>query len=65
MSRTRWAGRVRWALCAVVPAEVALVVCLVAGVPVPAPVVVAAEALVVSVLAVEAAVLVRLLSLIH
>lgn len=60
MSRTRGARWARWALCAVAPAEVALVVCLVAGVPVPAPVVVAAEALVVSVLAVEAAVLVRL-----
>lgn len=60
MSRGRAARRgARWGVCAVVPVELGLVVCLVAGVRVPAPVVVAAEALVGCVLAVEATVSVR------
>lgn len=58
--RTAGGGRVlRWGALTVVPAEVALVVCLAAGVRVPWPVLVAAEAAVACVVAAEAVVLVR------
>ncbi|MFH0244572.1 hypothetical protein ACGRHY_19650 [Streptomyces sp. HK10] len=62
MSRVRTASRgraVRWGALAVVPAEVALVVCLLAGVRVPWPVLAVAEAAVAGVLVAGAAVLVR------
>ena len=51
--------RARWAVAAVLPLELALVLCLVAGVRVPPPVVVAVEAAVGCVLAVEAVALGR------
>ncbi|MFH0249089.1 hypothetical protein ACG5V6_12790, partial [Streptomyces chitinivorans] len=62
MSRERTAGGglvLRWGALLVVPAEVALVVCLVAGVRVPWPVLAAAETAVAGLLAAEAVVLVR------
>ncbi|WP_233221760.1 hypothetical protein [Streptomyces carminius] len=57
--RKRRALRARWAVAVVVPAELTLVVCLVAGVRVPGPLLVAAEAAVGCVLAAEAVVLAR------